>query len=342
MRMRSKLAKAIPGLWYSDSSLALALLPFAWIYALVAGLRRFAYTSGLLSQPSLPVPVIVVGNISIGGTGKTPIVSWLARCLKAAGHRPGIVSRGYGSSTGADPQLVKPGADPQRYGDEAVLLAELTDCPVVVCSDRVKAVQLVAGQGVTVVISDDGLQHYRMQRIFELVVVDGERNFGNGHLLPAGPLREPVNRLATVDAVVINGGGTDLGQPHFQLEPGAAVNLGDGSQRSLDSFAGERVWAVAGIGNPERFNKQLTNFGITADSAFVPDHGRISLDKLRQERAQPILMTSKDAVKYRDNAPGDCWLIPVVASFTSTDEQALMKKIGTAIANASATVRENA
>jgi len=325
--MQSRLAKAIPELWYSNSALAIALLPFAWLYAIVTAVRRYAYAKGLFSRPELPIPVIVVGNITVGGTGKTPIVAWLANSLKNSGHRPGIVSRGYGSAAGDTPHLVSPGADPRRYGDEAVLLAEATGCPVAVCRDRVAAVKLCVEQGVSVVISDDGLQHYRMRRQFELAVVDGQRHFGNGYLLPAGPLREPVSRLESTDAVLINGGSEVTEYAHFQLEMSAAVNLADGSSKALAEFAGQTVWAVAGIGNPSRFTTQLEAAGIQVDSVFVPDHGEVSLDNLLHEKAQPILMTSKDAVKYRGNASSECWFIPVTASFSNAQDESLLRKI---------------
>jgi tetraacyldisaccharide 4'-kinase len=275
MKMRTSLSKALPDIWYSDSRLALLLLPLAWLYGLATALRRFAYTHDLLRRPGLPVPVVIVGNISVGGTGKTPLVAWLSQRLREAGYIPGIVSRGYGSAGGADgPQLVGAGDDPHRYGDEAVLLAELTGCPVCVGSDRVAAVRHIARQGVTVVISDDGLQHYRMRRNFELVVIDGQRGLGNGHLLPAGPLRESAQRLQTVDAVVLNGGEHDPAALNFVLQPEDAVNLANGSTRPLAGFASQRVWAVAGIGNPDRFNTQLEKAGIQVDPVFVPDHGQ--------------------------------------------------------------------
>ncbi|HJP03653.1 MAG: tetraacyldisaccharide 4'-kinase [Gammaproteobacteria bacterium] len=325
--MHARLVKVFDTLWYGGSRWALGLLPVAWVFGALTGLRRYLYRHNFKKCPSLPVPVIVVGNISAGGAGKTPVVAWLSQQLLESGYAPGIVSRGYGAQRNDEAVMVQPGADPEIYGDEAVLLAELTACPVCVCIDRSAAVQRVAREGVNVVIADDGLQHYRMRRDFELVVVDAARGFGNGFLLPAGPLREPISRLDSVDAVLVNGESALIGGIPFRLQQGEAVSLEDGTKRPLDSFAGQKVWSVAGIGNPERFDAQLRAAGILPDPVPVPDHGRISLSDLQARRQQPVLMTSKDEVKYRNEQTDDCWCVTAQAQFTEDHAAGLMQQI---------------
>ena len=191
--------------WYSTST-PLLLLPFEWLFRLLVLLRRLAFRLGLKPSYALPVPVIVVGNISVGGTGKTPLVVWLVSLLRKAGYHPGIVSRGYGGKAERWPQQVRPDSDPQTVGDEPVMLAQRCACPIVAAPDRVAAAKLLLKHTkCDLIITDDGLQHYRLKRDIEIVVVDGERRFGNGHCLPAGPLREPQSRLAEVDFVIANG-----------------------------------------------------------------------------------------------------------------------------------------
>ncbi|MDP6436855.1 MAG: tetraacyldisaccharide 4'-kinase [Gammaproteobacteria bacterium] len=325
--MHARLAKVFDTLWYGGSRWALVLLPVAWVFGAVAGLRRYLYRRNIKKSQPLPVPVIVVGNISAGGTGKTPVVAWLAQQLLELGYVPGIVSRGYGARRNDEPVVVHTGADPELCGDEAVLLAELTGCPVCVCTDRSAAVQRIAREGVNVVVADDGLQHYRMRRDFELVVVDAVRGFGNGFLLPAGPLREPISRLESVDAVLVNGESALIDGIPFRLQQGEAVSLEDGAKRPLSSFAGQKVWSVAGIGNPERFHAQLRAAGIFPDPVPVPDHGRVSLSNLQAGRQQPVLMTSKDEVKYRNVTVSDCWCVTAEAQFAGDQAAGLLQRI---------------
>ena len=321
--MKASLRRRIETRWYDNSGPFLLLLPLSWLFALLSALRRGLFRSGLLRAPALPVPVIVVGNISVGGTGKTPIAVWLVKQLIDRGHRPGIVSRGYGGESARQPRLVTD-KDAKAYGDEPVLLAALTGCPVCVCGDRVAAVRLVAQEGVTVVISDDGLQHYRMRRVAEFVVVDGERGFGNGHLLPAGPLREPVSRAYASDAMLINGQSDQLTGIPFTLEQRDAVNLATGASRPLSAFAGQRVWGVAGIGNPGRFYRQLAKAGLQIDEVPVPDHGSVSIEGLLRQKDQPVVMTEKDAVKYPDVSAENIWCVPVIAVCAPADCEKIM------------------
>lgn len=333
---RSGLERRVERLWYRESALALLLLPFAWLFGLVVSLRRAAYRGGLLRRERVGVPVVVVGNITAGGTGKTPLVAWLVGLLAGDGRRVGIVSRGYGGSGGQRPTFVTGTSDANAVGDEPVLLARQTSAPVCVCRDRVAAARrLIEEANVDVVVCDDGLQHYRLDRDMEIAVVDGVRGLGNGRLLPAGPLREPTVRLDEVDFVVANGGPAIAGvalpvRPfdlRFELRPRPARRLGDGEERGLDAFAGRRVWALAGIGNPARFAAMLSDAGIEPEPVEVPDHGSVSLRALREERDWPILMTAKDAVKYPSNIALDAWCVPVDVAMQPGDEAILMERL---------------
>jgi tetraacyldisaccharide 4'-kinase len=336
--MQAKLHNFIAANWYGGSRWTLLLLPIAWVFELIAAARRTAYQKDWLERPELPVPVVIVGNITTGGTGKSPVVAWLAQQLLAQGRRPGIVSRGYGGAAPRQPVLVDQYVDPALVGDEPVMLARQTGCQVCVCVDRVAAVHAIAREGVDVVIADDGLQHYRLRRDAELAVVDAERGLGNRRLLPAGPLRERPARLDSVDSVLLNGAGSEIAGLNFFLKAGSLKSVGGAGVAELADFAGRRVWAVAGIGNPGRFSRLLETAGIQVDLVPVPDHGRVSLASLRRQHPQPILMTEKDAVKYADNTIKDCWYLPVEACFTDADAQQLLdilnaKIIGSPVEN---------
>jgi tetraacyldisaccharide 4'-kinase len=313
--------------WYADSWLSVLLLPFSWVFACLIAVRRSLYQRDIFTRPPLAVPVIVVGNISVGGTGKTPVVAWLAQQLTQLGYRPGIVSRGYGGSYQGPPLIITADHDPALVGDEPVMLARQTGLPVCVAADRVAAVNAVVTEGVNVVIADDGLQHYRMRRVAELLVIDGERGLGNGRLLPAGPLRESADRLAEVDAVFLNGSNPHIEGTVFSLAGNELTGLVDGSSRELSSFAGTRVWALAGIGNPQRFYSRLEAAGLQLDTVPLEDHGVCVLDDLTSRRQQPILMTEKDAVKYRQSAPDNVWFLPVRAVFDQADTTTLMRML---------------
>ncbi|MDH3977119.1 MAG: tetraacyldisaccharide 4'-kinase [Gammaproteobacteria bacterium] len=323
-----KFARAVERLWYGRSKLAWLLVPFSWIYRLVIALRRLAYQVGLFRSYSAPVPVIVIGNITVGGTGKTPLVIWMVAYLKASGLRPGIVSRGYGGAGARQPVLVNGQSLASKVGDEPLLLAQRTGVPVCVCPDRVKAVRhLTQETDVNVIVTDDGLQHYRLQRNIEFVVIDAERGLGNGHLLPAGPLREPSGRLTRVNLVLVNGSNRGLSDHEFGLVPGAAQLLGDGESCSLDSFCGRKVWAVAGIGNPDRFYQLLRQSGMKVFPVPVSDHGSVDLQRLREEENWPVLMTEKDAVKYPATHVTDVWWVPVELRMTTESEAAVAQQL---------------
>ena len=335
MKRVSPLHKIAARLWYGGSPWAWLLLPFAAVFWLLMTVRRLAYTGGLLPRPALPVPVIVVGNISAGGTGKTPVVAWLAARLQRAGLRPAIVSRGYGGRHTGAPLLLADATPVDASGDEPRLLRKLTGCDVVVSADRAAAVQCAAEQGADVVIADDGLQHYRMRRAVELAVIDGQRGLGNGWLLPAGPLRETRARLATVDAVLSNGA---CEQPEhvpgcitFELQQQHAVALADGREKPLAEFSGT-VWGVAGIGNPQRFFAALRARGLEVLETDVPDHGKIDIAALLRERDVPVLMTEKDAIKYALEAPAGAWYVPVSLAMAEDDADRLIAMITTRLA----------
>ena len=260
----------IEGLWYGRHPLALLLAPLSWLYLAALACRRFMYEAGILPVTRLPVPVIVVGNLTVGGTGKTPLVIWLARYLQTLAYKPAIVSRGYGGASQSQARRVKPGSDPALVGDEPVLLAQRTGCPVAVAPDRVKAAQALLRQtDCDILLSDDGLQHSSLARDVEIVVVDGMRRFGNGRCLPAGPLREPATRLDTVDLVVA--GGRAAADEYLMEYAGLPVkSLDGGEETELAGFAEQTVHAVAAIGNPGRFFSTLRRNGIEIEEHAFP------------------------------------------------------------------------
>jgi len=284
--------------WYRLSPVSILLYPVSLIFRLLVSLRRWLYRTGILRSVSLPVPVIVVGNLTLGGTGKTPLVLWLAEKLRGQGWSPGIVCRGYGG-THAGPRAVTRGDDVGQVGDEALLLCERADCPVWIGADRAASARamLAAHLECDLILCDDGLQHYRLQRSFEIAVED-ERGFGNGLLLPAGPLREPASRR--VDAIVINGGETRPGAFRMSLRPAGFCRVDDpGKQVAPSELSGRRLHAVAGIGNPERFFAELMRMGLIFSPHAFPDHHPFRFEDLEFADCDFVLMTEKDAVKCR-------------------------------------------
>lgn len=266
--------------------------------------------------PPLPngVLLIVIGNISVGGTGKTPMVIWLAEYLRAQGFRPGIVSRGYGGKH-TKPMLITASSDAREVGDEAVVIARRTECPVWVCRDRSAAINaLCAAYDVDVIISDDGLQHYRMRRDLEIAMIDGARRFGNGLCLPSGPLREKVSRLDEVDFRVVTGSLVGDGEYGMDIVGTELVNLRSPAKRlPLSSLAGTRVNAVAGLGNPSRFFYKLESAGLEVRRHVFPDHHRYTVDDFRFDDSEMIVMTEKDAVKCSVFAENHYWYVPIKA-----------------------------
>ncbi len=307
-----------PQHWQSRDLRSMLLLPFAALFAAVAAIRCCAYRYGLLQSEHAGIPVIVVGNITAGGTGKTPLVLWLAQFLAARGKRPGIISRGYGT-TRTDPRAVPVNGSAADYGDEPCLLAQRAGCPVWVGTDRAATARALraAHPEVDVIISDDGLQHYRLARDIEIAVIDGARGLGNGWPLPAGPLREPASRLATVDAVVVNGGDTTGAFPHavaMQLEGDTFRNLQD-AQKPVTAayFRDQQVYAIAGIGNPPRFFAQLQRLGLDCVTRAFPDHHAYTAQDLQFAGDHIVVMTEKDAVKCAAFATTRHWALVVNA-----------------------------
>jgi tetraacyldisaccharide 4'-kinase len=300
--------------WYRKSTWLWLLWPVSLLFALLAGLRRWFYRIEILAAYRPPVPVIVVGNITVGGSGKTPLVVWLSNYLREQGLRPGIVSRGYGGSARQWPQDVTADSDPVLVGDEAVLLAGRTNCPMVVAPDRSAAVRrLLAQHDVNVIISDDGLQHYALARDIEIAVVDGKRRLGNGLCLPAGPLRESARRLKKVDFVVSNGS-AHSGEWSMNLQGDEAVSLKSGTPRKLAEFSDLPVHAVAGIGNPVRFFDFLRQSGLEPICHPFSDHHPYNAGDLEFAGSNQVLMTEKDAVKYRPFSGAHHWFVPVTAT----------------------------
>jgi tetraacyldisaccharide 4'-kinase len=301
-------------LWYGSHPLSLCLAPLGWLYAAAVRLRRLAYLTGVVPTRRLPVPVIVVGNISAGGTGKTPLVVWLADYLRRRGHRPGILSRGYGGRGTGRPQQVRPDSNPYLVGDEPVLIARRSGCPVAVSPRRaVAGRELLEHTDCDILICDDGLQHYNLERDIEIAVIDGDRRFGNGRCLPAGPLREPRGRLRSVDMVVANGqaGKNEYllsyryGDLHSLSEPGRIM--------PLEALRGQAVHAVAGVGNPARFFSHLRGGDIRIIKHGFPDHHRYRPADLQFQEDLPLVMTEKDAVKCEAFAGDNAWYLPVEA-----------------------------
>ncbi len=325
---------ALERAWYKQRSWALALLPLSYLFRGVAAGRK-AYLQSRYQAKPFAVPVVVVGNIAVGGTGKTPLIIRLVHNLQAAGIRPGIVSRGYGGQPSKHPRKVSADSSAEEFGDEPVLIAREANCPVVVDTDRVAAVQyLIEEFDVEVVLSDDGLQHYRMHRDLEIAVLDARRGLGNGQCLPAGPLREPPGRLEDVDFVVFNGtaesGTSSLSTSSstrsitMTLQPTFFRHLRTGQRVAANEWtASPRVYAVAGIGNPERFSATLVGLGLEPELHRFPDHHAFTHADLEFDDDFPIVMTSKDAVKCEAFALDNVWVLEVAAEVDETLAQAI-------------------
>jgi tetraacyldisaccharide 4'-kinase len=293
------------------------------VYGAMSGIRRSAYSWRLARSTRLACPVVVVGNLTVGGTGKTPLVCWLAGQLIELGFKPGVVSRGYGGSSRA-PRLVQASDNSDKVGDEAILLARRSRVPVATGRNRPAAAQLLINAGCDVIVSDDGLQHYALQRDCEIIVIDGVRRFGNGRLLPAGPLRETPARIRRADAVVINGGDAEGdGAMRMRLLATNAVAMKYGTAKPLREFSGQPVHAIAAIGNPQRFFTMLRAVGISVLEHPLPDHAKLGIDDISFPDDLAVLMTEKDAVKCRDIAGPHHWYVPVNVAFAAGDAERL-------------------
>ncbi|MEN4872059.1 tetraacyldisaccharide 4'-kinase [Kosakonia cowanii] len=316
----------IARIWSGESPLWLLLLPLSWLYGLVSGAIRFAYRIGLKKAWRAPVPVVVVGNLTAGGNGKTPVVIWLVEQLQQRGVRVGVVSRGYGGKAERYPLLLTPETSTAQAGDEPVLIYQRTGAPVAVSPDRCEAVNALLSQHpLQLIVTDDGLQHYRLARDKEIVVVDGVRRFGNGWWLPAGPMRERASRLKSVDAVIANGGTPQTGEIAMRLRPGLAVNLLTGERRAVNEL--DQIVAMAGIGHPPRFFATLAECGATLKrSVALADHQALAqkdVDALLQP-GETLVMTEKDAVKCRPFAQANWWYLPVDAELAGDAAEKLL------------------
>lgn len=313
--------------WYDDDKSGLILLPLSGLYWLITTIRSLLYHYEILKTHAAPAPVIVVGNVTAGGTGKTPTVLWLVEELRARGFKPGIVSRGYGGSRSGTSMRVDSDSDAAVVGDEPVLLARRGQCPVAVDADRIRAAEMLVEDGVDVIIADDGLQHQRLQRNFEICVVDGARGLGNRRLLPSGPLRESPRRLDHIDLVLMNGGERGTPAYRFELLASEASRLNGSLARPLDSFRDTTVHAVAGIGNPQRFFDLLRGHGIQVIEHGFPDHAAITKSDLKFADDFDVFVTEKDAVKLGRNLPDKFWFVPVNFTMDADISNALIERI---------------
>lgn len=315
--------------WYRPHSWSLILAPLSWLFLHIIRKRRQHLEK---YRKSLAIPVVVVGNITVGGTGKTPLIITLVNALKESGYRPGVVSRGYGGKAPFYPMQVTASSDPQQSGDEPLLIARTCQCPVIVDPDRYRAARLLQDSGqCDVILSDDGLQHYNLPRAMEIVVIDGERMLGNQWCLPAGPLREPVSRLAEADFAIVNGGDAILNHPRqyrMDLQPLVFRNLATGEKRDPKHPPGDgSVNAAAGIGNPTRFARTLASLGLAVKLHPFPDHHDFRPADLRFRDGRPVIITAKDAVKCADISDENIWVLDVAARLENNGLATLIKAI---------------
>ncbi len=312
--------KRLDHYWYSQNLIAWLLLPLAGLFCFVASLRRFLYRAGLLNSYQSPVPVIVVGNITVGGTGKTPLIIEFCQQLKERGLNPGVISRGYGGQSSDYPVLVAENTSALEAGDEPVLIAKRTRCPVVVGPDREADIKLLLAEcKCDVILSDDGLQHYRLKRNAEIAVIDQTRKFGNGFCIPAGPLRESVTRLKHVDMAILNGGESNVSS--FTVVTDKLISLDNSKEVSLEIFKGKRIHALAGIGNPDRFFKILGDNAIDYIPHVFPDHYIYKAEDLKFNDDLAVLMTEKDAVKCKKFNLNNYWYMPIDVQLSDSAQQ---------------------
>jgi tetraacyldisaccharide 4'-kinase len=311
-------------LWYRQTKLKWAFIPVSWLFILICKIRQLAYFAGLLPVQRLTVPVIVIGNITVGGTGKTPLIIWMVEYLRNQGYKPGVVSRGYKGTESGVPQQVRPDSNPYFVGDEPVMISRKTNAPVAVSHKRyLAAKELMAHSDCNIILCDDGLQHYGLHRDIEIAVVDGDRQFGNGFCLPAGPLREPISRLKEVDMVVCNGK-EGKNQHMMEYEAAKLILLADENvKKSHEQLAGKDIHAVAGIGNPERFFTLLRSLGYRVIKHPFPDHHTYVESDFNFNDDLPVIMTEKDAIKCKEFAKENYWYLPIAAKLGNTFEHRL-------------------
>lgn len=328
------IATRIEKSWYQDKWWNIWLLPLSAVFFVLSHLRRLWLIHIKTIAPQAKIPVIVIGNINVGGTGKTPLACFLVDALAKKGLKVGIVSRGYGSSAPYYPYLLEQNEDAVIVGDEPKLLRDRLNCPVVIGSDRSAAIKLISQQNIDLILSDDGLQHYKMHRDYEIVVLDQSRQLGSGWLLPAGPLREGAWRLKQVDAVIYNGSGilTDSALDHsasMQIVPTAWVNAKTQERKALSYFAHKRVHAVVGIGNPQRFFTTLDALEVDCDKHIFSDHHAFVASDLNVFNcsSEQLIMTEKDWVKCAGFATESMWYLEVSAQLDTQFEQKLLNDL---------------
>lgn len=319
-------------IWQSRTFITWLLAPLSALFWLVSQLRRWLYGKKILASYRSPVPVLIVGNISVGGNGKTPVVVWLVEQLQQRGINVGVISRGYGGKNKQFPQLVTSQSNPKLMGDEPVLIAQRTKAPVAISPNRQQSIELLLSHfSLDLIIADDGLQHYALERDIEWVVIDGERLFGNGFVLPAGGLRELPSRLQSVQAVICNGKSANIANEHLmQLFPDNAINLKTGKTKPLADFMTQKAVALAGIGYPPRFFSMLENNGIVLHQQYsFADHQPYTKEMLEPlaVRNIPLLMTEKDGVKCTEFAQENWWYVPVSAKFSEQSTACLLEPI---------------
>ena len=324
--------------WYQKSTWLLLLVPLSWLFRAISRLRRIVLQWRFQGQ-SYAMPVVVIGNISLGGSGKTPLIIALAKALSERGYSVGVVSRGYGGASAQYPLVVRPDTPVSQSGDEPLLVAKKLGCPVVVDPNRGRAVEkLVESFSCDLILSDDGLQHYRLHRDVEIAVVDGRRRFGNGYTLPAGPLRESPRRLKEVDFIIQNGGIVEPDDPGtyiVQLETSGLRRFGSSELIGFDQWVeSTNIHAVAAIGHPERFFESLRQMGFKVDSEPKNDHQTLTARDIGFDDDLPVVITAKDAVKYQGLVPDNLWVLEVEMALDNEFVSSLIDCVGLTVTSA--------
>ena len=317
--MRKFSHKFLNSIWYEGLRPPIILRVLSIFYRWIIYLRRFLYETGFLKTVNIGIPVIIVGNITIGGTGKTPITLWLSEELSKKNQKVGIISRGYkGNKNRQEPTIINSDHSAAQYGDEAVYLAQESKAMVCVCKDKIKAAKLLKEKGVDIIISDDGLQHYALDRDLEILVIDGSRLFGNSLMLPAGPLRENIIRISSVDLLMVNGSQESIKEEpllvdyqieYFELINDEVIEINGNQVMPIIEFSDTEVQVLAGIGNPEKLYSELKRKGLKIIPVIIEDHGEIDLGSIQNIKTIPLFITPKDYVKYQGRVADNTWLL---------------------------------